>query len=99
MASQQRATYVIAVQNSLKTGGKQLTLQAQLAMLSGSKMNITEEDVEDLDLTIMEDQLSIQGPTGPGQPGQPSNMNLKSKVSNDKSASKFRTATNNGVSA
>lgn len=98
-ASQQRATYVIAVQNSLKTGGKQLTLQAQLAMLSGSKMNISEEDVEDLDLSIIESQLMLQGPTGPGQPGQPNNMNNKSKVSQDKSAAKIRTASNNNKNA
>jgi len=94
-AAQQRATYVMATQSSLKMSGKQLTLQSQLAMLSGTKMNLTEEDVEEYDTSIMEAQMVEQGPTGPGQSGQPGNMNNKSKVSKDKSASKKSTASNN----
>lgn len=94
-ASQQRATYVMATQSSLKMAGKQLKIQAQLAMLSGSKMNLSEDDIEDFDVSIMEDQMIEQGPTGQGQAGQPSNMNNKSKVSQDKSAAKEKTASNN----
>ena len=100
MASQQRVTYVMAMQSSLKQAGKQLTIQAQLSFLSGSKMNITEEDVEDFDVSIMESQvMAEQGPTGPGQSGQPGNMNNKSKVSKDKSAAKEKTASNNNKNA
>lgn len=97
-ASQQRATYVMATQSSLKMAGKQLTIQAHLALLSGSKQNISEEDVEDFDVEILESQM-IQGPTGPGEEGQPNKMNNKSKVSQDKSLAKQATASNNGVHA
>ncbi len=99
MASQQRATWVMATQSSLKMAGKQLTIQAHLTMLSGSKMNISEEDVEDFDVSILEDQMIEQGPTGPGQPGQPAKINNKSKVSQDKSAAKKGTASNNNKNA
>jgi len=99
MASQQRATYVMAMQSSLKMAGKQLTIPAHLSLLSGSKMNISEEDVEEFDVSIMEAQMIEQGPTGPGQKEQPGKMNNKSKVSQDKSQSKQRTASNNGKSS
>ncbi len=95
-ASQQRATYVMATQTSLKMAGKQLTIQAHLAMLSGKKMDIGADDVEELDLEIIELQTEASaGPTGPGQPGQPADISNKSKVSQDKSAAKKRTASNN----
>ena len=98
-ASQQRATYVMAMQNSLKMAGKQLTIQAHLEFLSGSKMNLAEDDIEEFDVSIIEDQMIEQGPTGPGQANQPGSMNNKSKVSQDKSAAKKSTATNNNKNA
>lgn len=102
-ASQQRATYVMAMQESLKKAGKQLKLSSHLALLSGSKMNISEDDVEEFDVDIIESQMIqpkfAQGPTGPGMPGQPNKMDSKSKVSQDKSLAKKATASNNGVHA
>ena len=96
-ASQQRATYVMAVQSSLQKAGKQLKTSAHLAMLSGAKMNITEEDIEEYDVSIIQEQnpIMMNGPTGPGQKNQPGNMDNKSKVSKDKSEAKEKTASNN----
>lgn len=94
-ASTQRASYVLQVQTSLKNIGKQLTLEAQLEMLSGKKIDLEEEDVEDLDMT-----LPGNAPQGLGNPGQNksfSNTDLKSTVSQDRSDAKKNTASNNGV--
>lgn len=100
-ASTQRASYVIQVQQSLKNAGKQLTLPAQLAMLSGAKMNLTEEDVEDINLEAidpfgLQQQQAEQGAlAGPGGKMQPGNKTSASKVTQDRSAAKEKTASNN----
>ncbi len=95
-ASTQRAAYVIQVQNSLMKAGKQLALDSHLAMLSGTKINLTEEDVEDVEQEqVMGGQLNALA--GPGGKMQPSNLNIKSQVTQDKSAFKEKTASNNGV--
>lgn len=91
-ASTQRAAYVTEVQNSLSRVGKQLNLNAHLELLSGTKNNITEEDVEE---SQMQDfaQSPIAGPGGKLQPGNES----KSRVGKDYQASKEKTASNNGA--
>ena len=95
-ASTQRAAYVIQVQESLSKIQKQLTLSAQLALLSGKKMDIREDDVEDAEI----EQVDVLSPiAGPGGRMQPSNMDAESKVTRDRSQSKEKTAFNNGVSA
>lgn len=92
-ASAQRVAFVSEVQNSLMKSGKKPTLQAHLALISGSKMNISEEDVEDM--SDDEKLFAMPSPmAGQGGKMQPSNMDSKSKVSKDKSAAKEKTASN-----
>lgn len=93
-ASTQRAAYVTAVQTSLSKAGKQLKLSSHLALLSGSKTNIEESDVENLQMTI--ELHNGANPAGIGNSMQPSNMDSKGKVSNDRSEFKKKTASNNG---
>jgi len=93
-ALEQRASYVMAVQNSLAKSGKKLKTASHLALLSGKKSNIEEDDIEE-DPNAMLGMDAMNGPTAKGMPGQASNMDAKSKVSNDRSASKTRTASNN----
>lgn len=93
-ASTQRAAYVVSVQTSLAKAQKQLTLQAHLELLSGTKTNLTTEDVEEMAIMIVN---SVDGaPAGIGGPMQPDNKS-KSTVGQDYQASKERTASNNGV--
>jgi hypothetical protein len=103
-ASMQRAEYVSKVQSSLYKSGKQLRLSSQLALLSGSKMNISEEDIEDVDLEGISTKLSLMEKghldpvvAGQGGPMQPSNIQSRSRVTQARSAAKKATANNNGV--
>ena len=93
-ASVQRASYVSEVQTSLLKTGKKLKLHVHLALLSGSKRNITEMDVEDIPKEEM--ALGQESPiAGPGGSMQSGNIDMKSKVSQDKSDAKEKTAFNN----
>jgi len=90
----QRATYAASVQDALQRIKKQLTEEAMLRVLSGNKSDFTQEDIED----APEPELGVDvGAPVAGQGGrqQPGTMTAKSKVSNDRSASKTRTASNN----
>ena len=94
-ASTQRASFVSEVQNSLMKSGKKLKIHTHLALLSGSKTNLTEEDVEEMS---EQDKMMGAGQSpiaGQGGSMQPSNIDSKSKVSQDKSAAKEKTASNN----
>jgi len=95
-ASTQRAAYVQAVQSSLSQVGKQLILQSHLALLSGTKMNINEEDVEEKEMQM--EQFGQFNPAGMGNPMQPDNKS-KSRVGQDYQHAKEKTAFNNGVSS
>jgi phage portal protein BeeE len=103
-ALNQNATYVSAVQNSLLKDGKKLKTSTLLAMLSGKKLNITEDDIEELsDDEKMMGQPNYMGmgmnkgmPAGKGGMAQPSRTQLASKVTQDKSAAKEKTADNKG---
>jgi HK97 family phage portal protein len=93
-ASTQRSAYVTEVQNSLFKSKKRLKLSAHLALLSGTKMNIEEDDVED----VPEEDLMPMGPApmaGRGGPLSPKDIDMKGKVSKDKSQAKKGTAFNN----
>jgi HK97 family phage portal protein len=95
-ASTQRVAYVSEVQNSLLKSGKKLTLPAHLALLSGSKINLTEDDIEDISDEERMNAMPFNSPiAGQGGKMQPSNMDSKSKVSQDKSVAKEKTAFNN----
>ena len=96
MASTQRAAYVMQVQDSLAKANQQLTLSAQLALLSGSKMNITSEDVEKMERQPMSMGSPLAAQGGVMQPG---NIESKSKVTRDKSQFKEKVASNSGVFA
>lgn len=98
-ASTFRVAFVNETQNSLLKAGKKLKLKAHLALLSGKKMDIAEDDVEELS---DEEKLFAQPNTsvaGEGGPMQPDKMTMKSRVSNDISDAKKNTASNNGVHA
>jgi len=95
-ASTQRASYVSEVQNSLMKSQKKLTLQAHLQLLSGTKVNISEEDVEDMDMSLILNPIGESPIAGQGGKMQPNNKS-KSTVGQDFQASKEKTATNNGV--
>jgi len=94
-AAVQRSAYVAGIQSSLFKAKKQLKLNAHLALLSGNKMNIAEDDVENLP----EDMLFPQDPAasigGPGGKMQPNSSQLGSKVTQDKSIAKDKTSFNN----
>lgn len=96
-ASTQRAAYVSEVQTSLAKAGKQLTLAAHLALLSGTKMNINSDDVEKLE--VQEDPMDQGAMAGAGGKMQPANKDSQGRVARDVSDFKKRTATNNGVHA
>ena len=72
-----------------------------LQLLSGTKKNIDKDDIEPFKLPKhMEDQMNQNVTSMPNKNDMKSrNSELKSRVSNDRSASKMRTASNNGVSA
>lgn len=95
-AATQRASYVTEIQNQLFRRSKQLTEDAMLQLLSGTKNHLTSEDVEKADTTMM-------NPMGTGNNihNDTANRNseLKGRVSQDRMASKMRTAKNNGVNA
>lgn len=93
-ASSQRAAYVVSVQTSLAKAQKQLTLQAHLELLSGTKTNLSEEDVEDMAIMVVNDMGGASA--GMGGPMQPDNKS-KSTVGRDYQAAKEKTASNNGV--
>lgn len=93
-ASTQRAAYVSQVQSSLRMAGKQLKLGSHLALLSGSKVNILEDDVED----ISQDQLGMMNPMGnPMQNQMQGNSQLQSRNNSDRVQSKQRNADNKGM--
>ena len=95
-ASTQRAAYMSQVQAGLRARGKQLRLQSHLALLSGKKMNINEDDVEDMSPEEIAMQNPIMGnPAGnPMQNQTQSNDEMKSKVNNDRIESKKKNAKN-----
>lgn len=103
MALGQNAAYVISVQESLMKAGLQLTEDSHLAMLSGKKKDLNSGDVKELDKSVLDMLSPNQPPNSPaaGQGGssQPSNKSSEGRVARDVSASKSRTASNNGVSA
>ena len=104
-AATQRSAYVQGVLNNLKNLDKQLSLQAMLDLLSGTKMNIAIDDVEKYETPEFIEQSQSNGDQekGNGFPNKNNlkmrNSELKSRVSNDRMASKMRTASNKGVSA
>ena len=93
-AATQRSAFVQGAMNNLRSIGKQLTVDAVLALLSGTKKNLDIDDLEDLDV-----ELNTELTMGVGQGMGASNPGMKSRVSRDRSASKMRTASNNGVSS
>lgn len=103
-AAVQRSAYVEGIQRSLKQAGKQLTLATHMALLSGSKMNIGVEDVEDIDFEELGERTmsmnpAMQGNMQAGKGGlmQPGNSQLKpGALTKDKSEAKEKTANNNG---
>lgn len=95
-ASTQRAAYVSSVQDSLMRAGKQLTINAHLQLLSGKKMDISQDDIEDADQS---QSMGFNSPlAAQGGPMQASNMDMRAQVSQDRSQAKQKTAFNNGVS-
>jgi hypothetical protein len=98
-AMMNRTTNLLSIQDSLFKAKKRLTLDAHLAMLSGTKMNILAEDVEDIPAA---DLMPGEGPgamAGMGSANQPSKMDSRGRVTGDMAASKKRSATNKGVTA
>ena len=95
-ASTQRAAFVLEVQNSLQRAGKRLRLPSHLALLSGHKMNIEEDDVEEEEETMLIGGGAFAGPGGPLQPGKADSKGL---VAKQRIESKERNASNHGVSA
>lgn len=97
-ASAQRAAYVQTVQASLSQNKKKLTIPAHLALLSGSKVAILEEDIEDIP---KEDLIMQQPGTGGADKNsmKPSKVDMKARTNRDRSDAKKGTATNNGVNA
>jgi len=98
-ASVQRSAFVAGIQTSLLKAGKELKISALLSLLSGSKMNIEENDVKDIDIEKMSAQQGIMNNGsnigGIGNEMQPSKSQLGSKVTQDKSNAKEKTASNN----
>jgi len=95
-AAVQRSAYVSEVQNSLFKAKKKLKLNAHLALLSGSKMNISEDDVEDVPKEDQFQQEQFPSPVGgAGGKMQPNSSQLGSKVTQDKAIAKDKTSFNN----
>lgn len=94
-AATQRSAYVKQVQESLAKTDKQLTLNAHLELLSGTKRNIGLDDIEKL---VVPESQSENETNINNQNNKSSDIDLKSRVSRDRSASKMRSASNNGVS-
>ena len=97
-ASTQRSTYVTGVVANLKQNDKQLTTEAMLELLSGTKRDISQDDIEDYEQPKSEAMEQQQASANAGNV-QPRKAELKSKVSKDRMASKMRSAGNNGVNA
>lgn len=97
-AAMQRSSFVKEVQGSLFQSKKKLKIQAHLALLSGSKRSIEEDDIEDVpEEDLMQPMLSQTGAiTGQGGKNQPGKFESASKVGRDYSENKKKTATNNG---
>lgn len=93
----QRSAYVQGVLMNLQKLNKQLTVSATLDLLSGKKSTITEDDVEDYEMSGAEQQMMNQA--GPDNKNTFKNTELKGRVSQDRMSSKQRTASNNGVNA
>lgn len=100
-AMMNRTNNVVNIQNSLAMAGKTLTTNTLLAFLSGTKTNLTEEDVETLTIQPPVAPLSASSSPSAGMGGsnQPSAMSNRAHVTQQRSDSKKRSATNNGVSA
>lgn len=99
-AATQRSAYVTGVLGNLQKLNKQLTIDATLELLSGKKHDIGVDDIEEYAVPDFQQEMmenSVQEPTINNT--QKKNTELKSRVSNDRMASKMRTASNNGVSA
>lgn len=92
-SSTQRTAFVKGVQGNLQMLNKQLSLQATLELISGVKTNITLDDVEDYAMPnfMQEQQMPNQNDMKPRDPA------MKGRVSQDRMASKTRTAKNDGV--
>ena len=96
-ASTQRTAYVTGISTNLQGLNKQLTLQSMLDILSGKKKDIGLDDIKEFEMSEMQEGQMDKGPNE-------NDMKLKksatkSRVSNDRMASKMRTASNNGVNA
>lgn len=85
-AATQRGAYVQSVLANLKMLGKQLTVEATLALLSGAKRNIDVEDIEDLDMELQQQMTNAAAPDKNDLKN--TNTDLKGKVSQDRSDSK-----------
>jgi hypothetical protein len=96
-AATQRAAFVSSVQNSLANVGKKLSLQAHLELLSGSKRDIYEEDVEDIPKEMMFSQNTSNLSNLNMTRFKPSENDIKSRNAAENEAYKESTATNYGV--
>jgi hypothetical protein len=86
----QIAAYVTEVENLLSKTGKQLKLSTKLAMLSGKKMNISEDDVE-------KSEFNNSIPNN-AMTNLASEIDTSSLIKRNRSEAKRNTANNNGVS-
>jgi len=97
-AATQRTAFVQGVLGNLQKLNKQLSIQATLDLLSGTKKNVCIDDIEDYEMPeFMEQKFGQDMPDQ--NDTKPRESELKSRVSNDRMASKMRTASNNGVNA
>ena len=100
-AATQRSAFVLSLETSLKNSGKQLTIGAKLALLSGNKKNIDIDDVEELDMELQQKFSNFQNSVNPINENNLKNkkVDIENKISSVRSESKTNTASNNGVHA
>lgn len=97
-AATQRTAYVQGVLDNLSKVNKQLSVDAILQLLSGTKKNLSVDDLEEFSVPEHVEDMMQQNDTPDKNDMKQRDTALKSRVSNDRMASKMRTASNNGVS-
>jgi len=94
-ASSMNIQKVISIQDSLMKAGKQLNLQSHLQMLSGKKVDIMEEDVEDIAMNSFScNTTPTNGLTPP-----PASKKIDNPITEQRSQFHTKFASNNGVHA
>lgn len=94
-ATQMRYSSVGELQRVLNSAGKQLKEHVLLEMLSGTKINVQSDDVEDADMEL----LQVNAQAGNSEKGKKPVTDPKDNVEQARSEGRTENATNRGISS